>query len=153
MSVSCSSATDVAAILRAHPVAAAEYATQDATGQWWDHHPVWLDEDGDLVQPHPTGDRGPIAAPTSAPYSVYGVPPFAVISHISFATGGQYRGDIVSLHASLSEAQSAYVARRAGDGRVSSLAVVCLTWTNGERARGPLADPGLLGWYRLGVTS
>lgn len=57
--------------LKANPAAIAEYATRDATGEWREHHAVWLDEDGDLVQAHPTDPgRGPIAAPERARYSV-----------------------------------------------------------------------------------
>jgi len=64
-------ASQVQRYLTEHPEACAEYAQRDTTGEWFDHHAVWLDESGELVQNHPTDShRGPIAAPAEANYRV-----------------------------------------------------------------------------------
>jgi hypothetical protein len=64
-------ASQVQIYLTEHPEARAEYAQRDTTGEWFDHHSVWLDESGELVQNHPTDSRrGPIAAPAEANYRV-----------------------------------------------------------------------------------
>lgn len=41
-------------ILRSDPRSRVYYTTRDATGQRYQEVPVYLDEDGDLCQSHPT---------------------------------------------------------------------------------------------------
>ena len=57
--------------LRAHPDSAVFFRARDATLSHWRDHSAWLDDDGDLVQSHPTGP-GTTAAPDDVEYLVRG---------------------------------------------------------------------------------
>lgn len=50
-------------LLQADPNTELYLVERDATGYWWQHHGVWL-EDGEVVRAHPTDpSRGAILAP------------------------------------------------------------------------------------------
>ena len=42
--------------------------TPDATGDLFVRHPCWIDEDDQLVMPHPTQDTGTVRAPADGNY-------------------------------------------------------------------------------------
>jgi len=60
---------EIVAYLSTYLSRPARLVTRDATGDRYLYLRVWLDDDGVLVQSHPTDDRsGPIAAPIDGDY-------------------------------------------------------------------------------------